>query len=145
MISLDMDMAIRLKEAGLTYDNDYGHFFWDLELNTVVYLVPAYLVEGGMKRYVFAPRLDQLLGEIEQRGWLPKLSWVSCHDRVITCYSCSIETMDDAPDNGLFYGTMEEAAAQALLWIMTRECKQPEPEEPLTQEEMAKRALEYLT
>ena len=122
MISLEM--AQRLKTAGLKWEPKFGDY----------YIIPAVFDEGilqmmdirqvmsyqknpeeweeSINSFVFAPRLDQLLAEIEKRGYTWSLELTDEGKYVINIFKgaqgvcCKIA---DSP---------EEAAAEALSWVL---------------------------
>lgn len=147
MISLETaqklkEVAQKLKEAGLEwkpgdlcYDRygrlgivtqTWGHGaiqMYSLETNTIEY--------GFGDSCTVVPRLDRLLAEIEKRGWLWFLTWLTATDDKITSYCCSIakEYSPGQPRKRKYHvvehdfpgDTPEEAVAEALLWILEKE------------------------
>lgn len=153
MISLET--ARKLKEAGLCWEPQAGDCFYDItmhyirEIKHVRKYDPEYKLiytweyfedylrkENGfrhdkvsLKDAVFAPRLEQLLSEIEKRGYKVRIGntnpWEIAEG--YEKYTCSLlqegtnkrfVIVFEAGDN-----MIEEAAAKALLWILEREKK----------------------
>lgn len=117
---LSIEMAKKLKEAGLVWNPDIGDIFfydeghWDsLSLNDVINgEFKGEILDYIEEEWLFAPRLDQLLAEIEKRGWKHELY---SHPE-FGKYHCVIQKggirrLFDA-------NSPEEAAAQSLLWIL---------------------------
>lgn len=124
MISLEMAKA--LKDAGLEHEIQKGDWYWWNNKHNgtgapILLLVrdPEYdtLEEGD----VFAPRLDQLLAEIEARGYW----WNLIKQKVESGKPLAhIELMKQGvyQETPLFMcDSPEEATAQALLWILMEE------------------------
>lgn len=126
MISLET--AKKLKEAGLKWEPKDGDAVY---FDTVVHFLTGeirYILFGdyptGANLYpmvhdlvVYAPRLDQLLAEIEARGQVCDIGRAGYN---IKYYYCALSYPDcqqiefTAPSPG-------EAAAAALLWILKQE------------------------
>ncbi len=119
MISLDL--AVRLKEAGLQWKPKEGDFYFDGIERMVV---PVYFeddngyisVTGG---YAWLPRLDQLLAEIVLRGYRWNLYTYALPINNRMSYACEV-----------FWGSLsfvgtgdnpENATARALIKILERE------------------------
>ena len=74
---LSIEMAKKLKEAGLVWNPDIGDIFfydedhWDsLSLNDVINgEFKGEILDYIEEEWLFAPRLDQLLMKIEKLGW----------------------------------------------------------------------------
>jgi len=121
MISLEKAKA--LKEAGLRWEPkrfDWG--FWvkaELPIPQLVIYDPDPKTVNT-KDSIWLPRLDQLLAEIRKRGWV----WILyCGNDGI---EVEIETYNPETPLHLRYkcikaDTPEDAAAEALLWIMKEE------------------------
>lgn len=120
MISLET--ARKLKEAGLQWEPQMGDFLYYFTVlgTTVTWRISViseddnedsniviYIDDGD---WIFAPRLDQLLAEIEKRGW--KWSIVPSRNRYCLIFTTVKQFVADSPD---------EAAALALLWILEQE------------------------
>lgn len=92
---LSIETAKKLKDAGLVWNPDIGDIFFIEE------------------EWLFAPRLDQLLAEIEKRGYGWKLEKFHAYN----LRRMQIYKINDLL--GCFEAdSPEEAAAQALLWIL---------------------------
>ena len=61
---------------------------------------------------VWLPHLDQLLTEIEARGWRWSFATTG------SCYGCYIVNVDSKKEHESITGTPEDVAARALLWIL---------------------------
>lgn len=123
MISLEI--AKKLKKAGLQWEPKYGDFYYDINLNRD-------LVNGGMVGatkimsgcYIYAPRLDQLLAEIEERGYAYELRIVidqsSGTARILGYWICVWKIGSEQwKSKARFHKrTPEDAAGCALLWIL---------------------------
>jgi len=115
MISLSL--AQKLKNAGLRWEPKMGDFFTTPGTNLIqCAITPIRNVEYATSKIVWLPRLDQLLAEIEKRGYEWSLhSSTSTYDIELynsgDMYSCLIKS-DDKP---------EDVAGQALLWILKQE------------------------
>jgi len=129
MISLEKAKA--LKEAGLRWEPKRFDLFTDGTKTWEV--LEVYTGEGDIrwirgiggwvtygKNFTFLPRLDQLLGEIEKRGWE-----YACYSKWEGKYNIEVYKTD-RPHNIFIRhktdaDTPEDAAAEALLWIMKEE------------------------
>jgi len=139
MISLEKARA--LKEAGLRWEPKRFDLFtggtetWEV--------LETYIGEGGTKwirgiggwvaygkNFTFLPRLDQLLAEIERRGWVWYIGCAAFNNK----YYCQIGKVyknEDGHIVGIDYtvtppdwfkgDTPEDAAAETLLWILKGE------------------------
>jgi hypothetical protein len=118
---ISVELAKKLKAAGLVWEPRAGDFYINSRfLNTVE------IVNSGMVRateilkdgYTWCPRLDQLLVEIERRGFrwgINNLGSFGDHDVSIGLFNWEGRTYI----KGQFYtDTPEDTAAQALLWIL---------------------------
>ena len=121
----------RLKDAGLVWEPKAKDVYWDGRAEVVIFDVNKYNIIGNfvgnggiitprrkefLDKMVFAPRLDQLLAEIERRGY-----WFSLA-RESEGHNYSVMLWQAGGRIGIFYAaTPEEAAAQALLWILEKE------------------------
>ena len=87
--------------------------------------------EGYEAEVLFAPRLDQLLGMIEQEGYIPNLDSLYATNTKQVLYDASLYVIQggepvylsqadeeaDLPEDGFISETREDACAKALLWI----------------------------
>lgn len=116
MISLEL--AKKLKEAGLEWEPQRGDWYYfgdDGELHLLRVATPRPVPEV----VYFAPRLDQLLAEIEGRGYGWKLEKFHAYN----LRRMQIYKINDLL--GCFEAdSPEEAAAEALLWIYERRVKE---------------------
>ena len=125
MISLET--AKKLKEAGLEWEPKFGDYYkipvvfedgmtevMDIKQVMSYHKNPEEW-EESINSFVFMPRLDQLLGEIEELGykWFTETDTERYFIRVVEIKK---------PNNFhvVFLDTPEEAAASALLWIYER-------------------------
>ena len=138
MISLEKARA--LKEAGLVWEPDIGDMIYvNGEYGSVIhvnqddngkYILIVYVTAGGVTHYlnvykhdwIWLPRLDQMLAEIEARGYFPRLRKIAGAGYVLTFYAANgkdhVTLMEFISAK-----TWEDAAADALLWLMGREGK----------------------
>lgn len=124
---LSLELAKRLKELGLRWEPQEGDFLYyhtygeesklgvindsDMGENREESLDNIYTGE-----WIFAPRLDQLLAEIEKRGYAWKLEKFHAYNlRRMEIYKVN-DLLGCFEDN-----SPEEAAAQALIWILEQE------------------------
>jgi len=131
---IKLETAQALKDAGLEWEPKWGDYFVIPEVfaDGISMLMDFGLIESykandpkdnwedALKKYIWLPRLDQLLAEVEGRGFIWELiidrDW---NGREYTakgyCFYIKNKNMifrefkADSP---------EEAAAQALLWIL---------------------------
>jgi len=114
MISLEM--ARKLKDAGLKWEPEMGDvyygrgtlFDWDFALLKE---------EQKTKGIVWAPRLHQILAEIVAQGYGYNLSSPFRDGK----YDCMVWEDGCGPRKIITANTPEQAAAEALLWILQRE------------------------
>ena len=108
---ISRELAKRLKDAGLEWKKqEQGDWFYHYEANK---LDMIYGLRGVGSAYIFAPRLDQLLGEIERREYKYKLEFVPVLDGF---HICSVKRGDKRDSRCA--DTTENAVALALLWIL---------------------------
>lgn len=119
MVSLEL--AQKLKAAGMKWKPDIiagtnkgDWFYWP---DGTVDLVGGrdYHLNNSIGEIIFAPRLDQLLAEIEARGY----KWS------LNAYKCWVVSSQDYDNDNLVEGERlftaanpTDAAAKALLWIL---------------------------
>lgn len=121
---LSLDTAQKLKDVGLEWIPKYGDMCYQKynEGLKSEHIKLIAVVENSLTcSEIFAPRLDQLLAEIEKRGYgwdLTPVNRNSDHTRY-TDYLLRIGNKNKY----FHYASPEEAAAQALLWIMEQEAK----------------------
>ena len=124
--------AQKLKDAGLEWIPKYGDMCYQKynEGLKSEHIKLIAVVENSLTcSEIFAPRIDQLLAEIEERSWYYRIdSWTN--PVVEMRYSCTAQKYHNESIYGeiiktkQFYAdSPEEAAAQALLWIMEQEAK----------------------
>ena len=116
---ITIETAKKLKDEGLKWEPKVGdYYYYDSNYQMIKSEREAEWIEedicNGIPGYYFAPKLDQLLMEIEKQGWqieLVKLArWKMTIWRVASGRSW------------LFTGeTFEEATADALLWLLEQE------------------------
>ena len=129
MISLEL--AKKLKKAGLKWEpKACDAYYWPSGVGDHPVLVmhndfDMLKKEQKTKGIVWAPRLEQLLSEIERRGWEYQLHY-NRHDGHpdLLKYDCGLHRqIDDLNAITCFFvgHSADEAAAKALLWILRRE------------------------
>lgn len=117
-----LDKARTLKEAGLEWEPKRGDFCVT-EWGDI--LLIAHDKDEYVNHCLWLPRLDQLLAEIEKRGYGWKLS-ASTYPKVYLSYKYRLELTAYIRTNGRDHITQESfwanspenAAAEALLWIL---------------------------
>lgn len=124
---LSLELARKLKEAGLVWEPQKGDLVYHSEAEE-----SFNITAGDMEDYVqatridkeyaysiaiFLPRLDQLLAEIEKRGWKYTLICRNMNgaDEDYLCWV--VKRAIPTAKRGLYGVTPTEAAASALLWI----------------------------
>ena len=120
MISLKLSRE--LQDAGLKWEPSKGDWFywenrgkWNLDVLPARDIDTEFLDDVEVYGHVFCPRLDQLLQEIEARGW----GWSLFRDDVGHIqYHINIYNSAGEQHELIWGATPEEAAAQALLWIL---------------------------
>lgn len=117
MISLET--AQKIRDAGLKWELQLGDIFsygdpelFSIHRNGKERLEPPkhLLVDA-----IHLPRLDQLLAEIEKRGW----TWEAESQEDNGHYSVRVRQGNIF--NRTWADTPEEAAAQALIWILIKQ------------------------
>jgi len=129
---LSIELAKKLKDAGLKWEPRIGDAFywhngngWEIDaLNHADindYLVETEdIIEEGL--LIFAPRLDQLLTEIEKRGYIVETDgpYISDNEKSYLC--CFDNSQYDSPCcdwcESFWRATREESVAQSLIWIL---------------------------
>ena len=104
--------ASKLKLAGLRWEPQMGDFMYNNDIIDCLDFADMSFAAGyedltHQGDVGFIPRLDQLLAEIEKRGW--KWSIVPSRNRYRLILTTVKQFVADSP---------EEAAALALLWIL---------------------------
>lgn len=125
---LSLELAKRLKELGLEWEPQRGDWYYNHHgyvsgttttldlLNEVTVLIQSISRDYANRTVHFAPRLDQLLAEIEKRGYAWKLEKFHAYNlRRMEIYKVN-DLLGCFEDN-----SPEEAAAQALIWILEQE------------------------
>lgn len=119
MSHVDIELAKKLKKAGLKWEPKQGDWF-ALKRSGAVGIV--HLAEdwssSNLDGYIWLPRLDQLLTEIRQRGW----AWILYADND----GIEIKTYNNAVPAHLRHRFIDadnpiNAAGEALLWILEQE------------------------
>ena len=114
---ISIDLAKKLKDAGLKPVCTDLELFWLAEVGEVMYAGAGYEPEP---EDVWLPRLDRLLAEIERRGW----EWVFYLDNgKFRKYTLSIDNEDECRYKKFISKSPkpENAVGAALLWILERE------------------------
>ena len=121
MISLET--AKKLRDAGLEWKPQEGDYIRYFDGNLISILTCGDVAFEDLKDCIFAPRLDQLLSEIEKRGY-----WWEIGHRIVDVgkihkYKIWVSKKHQNNANrSLMSDSPEEAAAQALLWILKEGC-----------------------
>ena len=128
MISLET--AKKLKKAGLKWEPETcDTYYWPRKFNNPVQVMhrdfDLLQKEQDTKGIVWAPRLDQLLAEIERREYYAVLRTCSFNQE-LSKEQCRVSVWKEGDPihkkpHGWYADTPDEAAAQALLWILERE------------------------
>ena len=129
MISLET--AKKLKKAGLKWEPETcDTYYWPRKFNNPVVIMhdgfELLKKEQTTKGITWAPRLSQLLAEIEKRGYTLHLLHQHWGEKDKVGYRECLLYKDGKPQferDDIFNSsqTWEGAAAQALLWILGRE------------------------
>ena len=110
MISLEL--AKKLKEAGLEWEPQEGDAYHDSASDTIYYSQYPPLESANYIRFTWLARLDQLLAEIRELGykWFVETDTERYFIRVVEIKK---------PNNFhvIFSDSPANAAAEALLWI----------------------------
>lgn len=126
MISLET--ARKLKEAGLQWEPQMGDFWIKEDKPDFIRVVeyrPSGKYDKPLKNVVWIPRLDQLLAEIEKRGYRyillrydPKQQKEGQEEQYeITL----IKNGNSSLIYTLYEDSIDEVTAQALMWILELE------------------------
>lgn len=111
-MAISLEKARALRDAGLQWEPKPGDCYFD---GTEIEVIPFPDIEDDyeyviaiMDSHAWLPRLDQLLAEIEKRGYYPALY----------CFGNGKYEIEFT--TGLYFrgDTPEDAAADALLWIL---------------------------
>jgi hypothetical protein len=138
---ISFETAKALKEAGLEWEPKLGDLFntlecieagntsfciWDEEIQEA-YDTSGADIDGMHKGSLWLPRLDQLLAEIVKNIWGCRLSVLWIED-FPTGYECLLSRREETEEGKwdvyaqrFVMASPEEAAAQALLWILRKE------------------------
>jgi hypothetical protein len=130
MISLST--AQKLKVVGPKWEPREGDFFYNLrdELVTWDMSVVFALAMTGMakdekaEKFTFAPRLDQLLSEIERQDYWWQLDWLVLDLDGVKKYDMQVSKRHDTSIQDRAFRSSdspEDAVAAALLWILEQE------------------------
>jgi len=117
MVSLEL--AKKLKDAGLTWSVTlYDFCYYQERLCAILFaFIDKVIISPGFRvntsECVFAPRLDQLLAEIERRNYELQLH--------MPCPGLALFDADGDLLETFAAETPEDAAAQALLYLLERE------------------------
>jgi hypothetical protein len=122
---IDQELAERLKAAGLVWNPTYGDEYIvpdeynQGEFSHETITIFEEIVHADRENGIWLQRLDQLLEEIEQRGYYPEINKEEDGK-----YRCILYGFNPV---GYFYemfssevigNTWEEAAGKELLWII---------------------------
>ena len=128
---LSLELVKRLKELGLEWEPQRGDWYYNHHgyvsgttttldlLNEVTVLIQSISRDYANRTVHFAPRLDQLLAEIEKRGYAWELS-VDEADKPPYAI-CFFSTPREIGQKWFTADSPEEAAAKALIWILEQE------------------------
>lgn len=121
---IKLKTAQELKNAGLEWNMELGDFlYYEADGNWKLSIIDLGDIHDSMGaaqeccedgQWIFVPRLDQLLAEIERRGYWWNL--LKQDNGYLVVVGNERHTEGFAPAD-----TPEEAAAQALLWILWQE------------------------
>lgn len=116
-IAIETDIAKNKHELGIVRCLAKGENFYRFEL--------TYLTWGSTVTYnyccLWLPRLDQLLTEIEARGYLWSLHRSLFPEGEYTCEVAKIKGgYMDLPSKTLNANNSEDATARALIWLLER-------------------------
>lgn len=115
MISLET--AKKLKEAGLQWEHKNGDwFYWRESLGVYTLSMDTLWVEKN-NEVVFAPRLDQMLAEIDKLGYAYRVTGKWGKEP----YKITVIKEKPLLDFNSWGYSPEEATAQALIWILEQE------------------------
>ena len=119
---LSLELAKRLKELGLKWEPQRGDQYRVLLYKRLTQIYDADPKnEYRIKDSVWLPRLDQLLAEIEERGYW----WVLSHiafERGVYKYEMVVSKKHSLQKDEIFIAdSPTEATAQALIWILEQE------------------------
>ena len=121
-MGISLDTARKLKDAGLKWEPETcDTYYWPRKFNNPVQVMhrdfDLLQKEQDTKGIVWAPRLSQLLAEIERREYGFNL----CSGFRDGKAGCMLWQDGYGPVKIVRADTWEEAAANALLWILERE------------------------
>lgn len=128
---LSLETARKLKGAGLKWKPSIGDQYRELLYEKLTQIYDADPInEYRIKKSIWLPRLDQLLAEIEKRGYgyeltsYPASYFAELGDSFPITYK--LKLFDEVGLEKEFGDcanvfSSEEAAAQALIWILEQE------------------------
>lgn len=117
MISLEL--AKKLKEVGLNQSLEYGDLFYHGRENSKC-IFGITVFDNSIfppRRIIRAPHLDQLLSEITKR-WM---FWALHNHSIGVEYCFQLMPCSKGVGKSFWADTPEDAAGQALLWILETE------------------------
>lgn len=125
---IKLETAKALKEAGLVWEPEMYDEFMSPR-NESPYRVDGYTLYDKLRNgdFYFLPRLDQILAEIENRGKIYTLTSNGRDNYNVLVWFWSDEAAEInfgcgwCPDVDFDADGPDEAAAQALLWILQQE------------------------
>jgi hypothetical protein len=129
MLSLEISKA--LKEAGLPWEYQLGDRFWSLYNIGTIRRVWKQNMVCDLDMFeecdedIFAPRLDQLLAEGDKAGFVIEIQTICFGEDLRRSHHATVKKWDlkclELCHTTGFSEDREEAAAQALLWIIKNE------------------------
>ena len=124
MISLEL--AQKLRDAGLVWEPQWGDwycfgnslpgFLQGVDDENLEYLNQR--VKLFAEKYVWFPRLDQMLAEIERRGYVGLVSSITKPKYTVYVVLARLYAHSEEKGKTFFADTPEQAAGLALLWIL---------------------------
>lgn len=108
---INLETARELKDAGLKWEPKRGDWYWvwGTHILDLITFDRSNLVPENI---LFAPRLDQLLAELRKHSKFVKITWLVMEQKWCCVIDARQQFISEEP---------EEAAAQALLWILRKE------------------------
>jgi hypothetical protein len=121
---LTLDLARLLKEAGLRWEPEIGDLFYywihakNRHFGAPILYDHSYLPNPDYDLWI--PPLSYMLAEIEKHGW----AWTLNSNGGIVLVKPADKTCPDVRYESFIGANSENAAAHALLWVLTEERKE---------------------